>query len=180
MKNFLKVLNENKIPLIIALLTTVIFFNSQLFGDFYFWEDFTEYVFPTQTFAARESQGFDIPFWNPYVFNGMPFFADLQAGFLYPLNRLLNLFVASDGTLPVAAVQMIIILHFFISQINFYSLARSYRISQQGAMIGAVSYSFSLLMVCHVIHPMMLYHLTWFPLILNLFNLNILFILFFI
>lgn len=109
------------IPILFFALTTIIFFSSQLFGSTFFWEDFIEYVYPTQTFAARESAGFVIPFWNPYIFSGMPFIADLQTGFFYPLNRVLNFFVSSDGSLSVWGLQFITILHFFIAQIGFFS-----------------------------------------------------------
>jgi hypothetical protein len=158
------------IPIIFFTLTTIIFFSSQLFGSAYFWEDFVEYVYPTQAFAARESAGFVIPFWNPYIFSGMPFIADLQTGFFYPLNRVLNFFVSNDGTLSVWGLQFITILHFFIAQITFYFLIRSWKKSQFAAMISAVSFSFSMLMVCHVIHPMIIYHLAWFPLVLLFFD----------
>ena len=150
-------------------LTTLVFFNQHIFGDMFFWEDFIEYVYPAQSFAARESQGFSLPFWNPYIFNGMPFIADLQVGFFYPMNRLLNLFLRPDGSLPVAALQFVIIIHFLISQLGFFSLARNWNISKPGAIIGAISYSFSMIMVCHVIHPMMIYHLALLPWILRFF-----------
>ena len=115
MKTILNTIKENYLIIAIAIITTFIFFGDQILGNSFFWEDFVEYVYPTQTFAARESSLFDIPFWNPFAFNGMPFFADLQVGFFYPLHRILNLFVASDGTLPVGILQFIIILHFIIS-----------------------------------------------------------------
>jgi len=149
---------------VVFALTTVIFFWDHLFGDVYFWEDFAEYVFPTQTFAAREFAG-GIPFWNPYTFLGMPFYADLQVGFLYPLNRVLSLFVTDSARLPIGAVQFITIFHFFIAQIAMYYFARYFKISSWGAIISAISYGFSMIMVCHVIHPMMLNHLAWFPLV---------------
>ena len=150
----------------VFIITTLIFFWQQLFGDAYFWEDFVEYVYPTQSFAASSS---GIPFWNPYSFSGMPFMADLQVGFFYPLNRLLSLFVGSNGVLPVGAAQFVIILHFLIAQISMYFLTRYWKISSYGGIIAAISYAFSMILVCHVIHPMMIYHLAWFPLVLMFF-----------
>ena len=157
------------IPILFFIVTTSIFFGEQLFGDMYFWEDFTEYVYPMQTFAARESSGFTIPFWNPYIFSGMPFFADLQTGFLYPLNRVLNLFVNTDGTLPVEALQFVIILHFFIAQLSMFFLMKYLKVNSFASVFSSVTYAFSSLLVFHVIHPMMVYHLSWFPLVLMFF-----------
>lgn len=174
MKNILNAIKENKLILIISLVTTFIFFHEQILGTSFFWDDFVEYVYPTQTFAARESGLFNIPFWNPYIYNGMPFFADIQVGFFYPFHRILNLFVSNDGTLPVGILQLIIIIHFIISQINTYILAKSLGISKEASIFSAISYSFSMILVVHVIHPMMLYHLVWFPLIFHFFRKGIL------
>lgn len=146
-------------------ITTFVFFSSQITGSSFFWEDFVRYVYPMQNFAAREGSYFNVPFWNPYSFSGMPFFADLQTGFFYPFNRLLSFFVDSDGHLSVRALEIVIILHFLIAQFSMYFLARRWRISQAGSVIAAVSYSFSAIMVCHAIHPMMVYHLAWLPLV---------------
>src|SRR5690606_28874926 len=68
----------------------------------------------------------------------------------------------------------IIIIHFIISQINTYILAKSLGISKEASIFSAISYSFSMILVVHVIHPMMLYHLAWFPLIFHFFRKGIL------
>src|SRR5688500_12946972 len=67
----------------------LIFFFAHLTGSAFFWEDFTEQFFPFQSFAARSFADGTIPFWNPYTFAGMPFFADLQNGMYYPGHLLL-------------------------------------------------------------------------------------------
>ena len=156
------------VTILIFVATTVIFFWDIIVQNAFFWEDFIEYVYPAQTYAAVEFAKGIIPFWNPFSFMGMPFLADLQVGFFYPLNRLLTLFV-SNNSLPVFAIELVIILHFIIAQINGYFLSRYFKISIIGSIIAAISYSFSMLLVCHVIHPMIVYHLAWLPLILMFF-----------
>jgi len=166
----LKDKNQFSIPfwLIVSffIITTVIFFYGQLSGKYFFWEDFTEQVYPQQTFAAESFYHLEIPFWNPYTFCGMPFYSDLQVGFFYPLNRLSMLFFENDGKLSVWGLQFIIIIHFFISQLLFYLFLRYLKVSQLAAIFGSITYSFSFVMVLHVFHPMMVYHLAWFPLVL--------------
>lgn len=154
---------------LIFILTTVIFFHDQILLNSFFWEDFVEYVFPVQTFAAKTFAKGEIPFWNPYTFAGMPFLADIQVGFFYVFNRILSLFTLSGNNLPVLALELIIIVHFLFAQINTYLLARYFKISSYGSLIAALSYSFSMFMVAHIIHPMIVYHLTWLPLILLFF-----------
>ncbi|HPP39718.1 MAG TPA: hypothetical protein PK498_05435 [Candidatus Kapabacteria bacterium] len=146
-------------------ITTAIFFWEHLFGNAYLWEDFAEYVYPVQTFAAREFAQGRIPLWNPFAFAGMPFLADLQVGFFYPLNRILTLFVGTDGTLPVKMLELSLIIHFLIAQISMFALMRYFKVSFWSAIVSAITYSFSSLLVCHAIHPMIVSHLSWFPLI---------------
>ncbi len=150
-------------------LFTLIFFSGQIFGTSFFWEDFVEYVYPVQSYAAKAVLDGSFPFWNPYTFSGMPFLADIQVGFFYPFNRILSLFVGTDGHLSVWWLQFVIIIHFFIAQMTFYFMMRYKGITQIGSSIGAIGYSFSMMLVCHVIHPMIVYHLAWFPLIFMFF-----------
>ncbi len=169
----IKILAPKEIPLWVVIpffiLLTVIFFWDQLIGNSFFWEDFLEYVLPVQTYAARELAKGNLPFWNPYSFAGMPFLADIQVGFFYPLNRLISIFNPGPDALPVAITQIVVILHFFISLLNFYILSRYLKISSIGSIIAAISYTFSLELVFHVIHPMIVYHLSWLPLIVLFF-----------
>ena len=114
-------------PFIVALgifvITTLIFFWDVLMGNSFFWEDIVRFVYPLQSFAAKSWASGEIPFWNPFTFAGMPFLADLQVGFFYPLNRLLGLFLMPDGNISFSALQVLIIVHFLISQINTYFLS---------------------------------------------------------
>jgi hypothetical protein len=157
------------IAVIVFILTTIIFFWNHLSGSSFFWEDFVEQFYPIQTFAAQSFADWEIPFWNPYTFCGMPFFADLQVGFFYPLNRLTALFLDSNGHLSVWGLQFIIILHFFIAQLSMYKLMQYLKVSSIGSIISSVSFAFSFSLVLHVIHPMMIYHLAWFPLVIMYF-----------
>ncbi len=157
------------VAIIIFFATTLIFFWDIIFGNSFFWEDIVRFVYPLQNFAAKEVANMNIPFWNPYTFSGMPFLADLQVGFFYPLNRILGLFFGSDGNLSFSALQLMIILHFFIAQINTFFLAKSMKMSKIASIIVAIGYSFSLILVTHAIHPMIVHHLSWFPLVVMFF-----------
>lgn len=162
---------QKKIWLVIGLflLTTLIFFWQHIVGNSFFWEDFVEYVFPVRNLAAREFASGSIPFWNPYSFGGMPFFADIQVGFFYPFNFILTLFVNQDGLLPIWILQFVVIIHFFFAQFNTFILSRYLKISFWGSIIAAISFSFAFPIVLHIIHPMIVFHLTWLPLIFYFF-----------
>ncbi|MBI3286918.1 MAG: YfhO family protein, partial [Chloroflexi bacterium] len=48
--------------------------------------DSITYFYPLWDYAAARLRQGEIPLWNPYLFLGAPFLANLQAGVLYPLN----------------------------------------------------------------------------------------------
>jgi len=60
-------IKEQNVWIFVALFafTTLIYFSGQLFGNTFFWEDFLEYVYPVQTYAAYAASEGTIPFWNP-------------------------------------------------------------------------------------------------------------------
>ncbi|MES2767424.1 MAG: YfhO family protein [Bacteroidota bacterium] len=156
------------LPLVLFAILTVIFFREQLFGGMFFWEDFTEQVFPNRVFASKHISAFNLPFWNPYTFCGMPFFADISTGIFYPFHLIWD-FISGGNPSP-QAVQLLVIIHYFIAQVAMYFLCRHFKISQLGAMIAAVSFGFSATLAFRVMHPMVVYHLAWFPLVILFFH----------
>jgi hypothetical protein len=154
------------IVLLLFIITTSIFFRDILFGNKFFWDDIAEYYYPFTVFAARQLAHFQLPFWNPYTFSGMPYLADFQAQTFYPPHTFMALFLKSNGMLPSKLVETIIIAHFVLAQYAMYAFARSRSISSWGAIIAALSYGFCGSLAVRIIHPMIVYHLALFPLIL--------------
>ncbi|MBS1537620.1 MAG: YfhO family protein [Bacteroidetes bacterium] len=150
--------------------TTAIFFRDILFGNKFFWDDIAEYYYPFTVFAARQLANFQLPFWNPYTFSGMPFLADFQAQTFYPPHTMMALFLKSNGMLPSKLIETIIILHFILAQYAMYAYARSRSISSYGSILAAISYGFCGSLAVRIIHPMVVYHLALFPLILLCFH----------
>ncbi len=154
------------IVLLLFAITTAIFFRDILFGNKFFWDDIAEYYYPFTVFAARQLAQFQLPFWNPYTFSGMPYLADFQAQTFYPPHTMMALFLKGNGMLPAKLVEMIIIAHFILAQYAMYAYARSRSISSYGSLIAAISYGFCGSLAVRIIHPMVVYHLALFPLIL--------------
>ena len=154
-------------PAIFALITLV-FFSGHLFGSAFLWEDFAEFTYPNEVFAARSFAAGILPYWNPFTFNGMPFLADLQIGYFYPGNLLM--YLLSGGELSSWLAQFFVILHFPIAMIGAWKLSRGLGIGSWGALFTGIAYGLSGMLVAHMIHPNMLVHLAWFPLIVHLFR----------
>jgi hypothetical protein len=87
--------------------------------------DFTSQYYPLQLFAARELAEGRVPAWDPYLNAGQPGLADIQTGFFYPLNLLLNLVLALfDLPVTVGLLQAQVVLHFSLASVFTYLLVR--------------------------------------------------------
>src|SRR2546426_8702641 len=95
-------------------LLVAFFFRDILLQKAFFWEDFIYQYYPFRNFAAVSLKNGQLPLWNPYTFNGMPFQADIQTALFYIPNLLLTMFV-SDGRLQLFSLEVMIILHYVIA-----------------------------------------------------------------
>jgi len=117
--------------------------------------------------AKLHAQGIT-PFWNPYMFNGMPFLADFQAQYFYPAHWIFPYFIdEATGLLQTKIIEYVIILHFVIAQLSMVYLMRGLGSSQWGALVAGISYAFSGALAVRTNHPMIIYHLALFPLIIH-------------
>lgn len=145
----------------------IIFFWGHISGNAFMWEDFMEMYYPFQFFAAKGFHAGQIPFWNPYVFAGMPFTADLQNGFFYIGHQII--YALSGGNLSSYLLQFFLILHYLIAMIGAWKLAKNLGISNWGSLLSGIVYGVSGFIVVRMIHHAVLFHLAWFPLIVALF-----------
>jgi hypothetical protein len=157
------------LPPVIFLIVTAIFYWPILIGKGFLWNDFLEQNFVYRLFAAVWLKQGVIPFWNPYVFSGMPFFADVQAAVLYPLNLALTLFATKDWLSPTL-VEYQIILHIFMAGCFMYLLARDLGASKAGAVMSGVTFMFCGFFTTHIFHANLVQAAAWFPLAIFLFK----------
>lgn len=149
---------------IIAILVGI-FYSGHLSGGSFLWEDFVEQEFPFRTLAASSLASGTIPHWNPYVFCGMPFLADIQVAFWYPMNMVQSLFV-SDGHLSPVVMQWFIILHYLIAGAGMFFLVKKvFKTDDLSALFAAIAYTFSGYLTMQIIHQMIVYQLALFPFI---------------
>jgi hypothetical protein len=149
------------------LVLCAIFFWQVIFGAGNFWEDAVQLEFPNRVFARNSLLHFEFPHWNPYSFNGMPFFATQLPGVLYPLNFLISFLPLSLGPFWYL-LQLLMVLHSAISGITMFFFLKNKKFSIGAGFFGAVSYMFCGFIVTHAVHPMMINIVVWLPLILML------------
>ena len=142
---------------------TLVFHNAILFGGKFLWEDFIEQEFPFRTLAASSLAHGILPQWDPYIFAGMPFMADIQVGFWYPFNMLQSLFV-SDGYLSPSVMQWFILMHTAIAGFGMYWFAKKiFGIDDWSAAFAGIAYAFCGYITAQTIHQMIVYHIALFP-----------------
>jgi hypothetical protein len=99
----------------------------------------------------------EIPFWNPYTFNGMPFLANHQSDVLYPFN-LLFLIPSLD-----TAYILFLMVHVFLAGSGMYCLLRTFTLSVAASLVGAFVWMFSGLFTVWLVWLSIPATLTWFP-----------------
>ncbi len=122
--------------------------------------DLVSFLFPTYQFAARSIAEGYFPFWNPTLFAGAPFAADLQSGIFYPPN-LLAFLIARPFTYEHLVT--LALLHYPIAAIGGYCLGRSAGMDRLSAFASGAVFGGSGFMVAHFGHYNMLASAAWVP-----------------
>ena len=103
--------------------------------------DFSRQFFPFRAFEAREWWSGRIPLWNPDMFAGHPFQADIQTGVFYPI-ALINAVIFGRHDFPYVALEGEIVVHTFLAAVFAYLLARKLTGSVLGSMLAGVAFGF--------------------------------------
>ncbi|MGB9774967.1 MAG: YfhO family protein [Anaerolineae bacterium] len=128
--------------------------------------DLFTYFYPYWAEAARALRAGHLPLWNPYLFMGVPFLANSQAGVLYPLNWPFWLLLS-----PHRALHWSALLHLWLAGCGAYLYARaSLRLGRLGAWTAGVVFALGGYLGAQVEHINQLQALAWFPWALLLYD----------
>lgn len=123
--------------IIIALLGALFFYKVILQGEVFYTGDNLTINLPSKLlFISYLTQGI-APFWNPYIFSGSPFLADINNGLLSPIN-ILYAFIS-----PFRALSITIGFEIIGMGLSMYWYSRVRKISQLGSFLSAIVYMFS-------------------------------------
>ncbi len=163
-EQFKDIISNDWIALAILLLFWVIFFRQLLSGAAFIGDDFIEQYYPGKSLSALSlSKGF-IPFWNPYTFSGMPFFADLQIAVFYPFNYVLSFFVKGESLSPLV-IQISIIIHYLLCSIFCFYIGKHFKFTNTVSVIFALMFTYSSYMIIHLIHMPLIEAVVWLPIV---------------
>lgn len=151
------------IPVPILILSVLVFFAKIIIsGDSLFGHDFIFAFYPWKKFIYDYvwSHG-TLPFWNPYLFSGSPFIADIQASMFYPLGFLYYIIP------PEFAYLYSTILHSCLGSIFMYLFMRSLSVSRRGAFLSAFIFTFNGYFMAHLYagHLSFVQAYIWIPLV---------------
>ena len=127
--------------------------------------DYLQQLYPWSAILSESLKNFQLPLWTRRVGCGFPLFAEGQTGVIYPLNMVMFFF------LPFRlAYNYSFLLHFVLSGIFTYFLARRKGACLLGGALAAVLICFGSAYAGCFIHLASLRALTWFPLVLVLYE----------
>ncbi len=134
--------------------------------------DLVSFLYPTWRFAAAELAQGRLPLWNPTLYGGAPFFADVQAGYLYLPNLLLFL---TWPRFPYVALQWMAVLHLWWAALGMYVLLRTLRIGGRhlhplAALFGGLAFGLSDPLLIHLGNLNLIAVLSWLPWVLAAFD----------
>jgi hypothetical protein len=135
--------------------------------------DLASFLYPIHHFAARALKSGQFPLWNPHLYGGMPFAADIQTALYYPVNLIVWL------ALPQVTYRMMMglaIFHFWLAGAAAYLCFRSLLrrcdapvtgvwSSRYPALLGALAYMFSDFFVIHFGNLNLIAQAVWLPFI---------------
>jgi len=128
--------------------------------------DLLSFLFPLYHFAAQSLKGGEVPLWNPYLYGGAPFAADIQTGLFYPINLLLFFLVPE---ITFRTLELTSVLHFFLAGVSMYLCLRFIRkdepIGRLASLAGAIAFMFSDLFIIHFGNLNMIAAASWLPLV---------------
>jgi len=132
--------------------------------------DLVSFLFPSYRFASASLWAGKLPLWQPHLYGGAPFLADMQSGVFYPPNLLLFL-LAPD--FAYKALEWMAVLHVFLAGLFMYLCLRYMEpgrpLRVAAALLGAMAYMFCDLFILHFGNLNLIAVAAWLPLIFLLF-----------
>jgi hypothetical protein len=120
--------------------------------------DLYTYFYPAKAYAAAALLRGELPLWNPFIYLGAPFLANVQMAALYPPDLL---FLTLSFPQAVAWSQW---LHLCAGAAGMYALCRwGWGLDATGGLVGAVAFAGSGFLGAHMGHMNQVHASVWLP-----------------
>lgn len=125
-----------------------------------FYDTLFDYFYPNSIFLRDSIFHGSFPFWNPYLYSGVPFLANLQSALFYPFTYLI-LVLSYPWTIFVFTTA-----HALLAGIFFYAFAREEGLSIEAAFLSGCVFCLNGFFTLHYAYPTHFASYVWLPLIL--------------
>ena len=150
---------------------SILLFRDILFGGhLLFGSDFVAFYMGMKKFLYDElCLHQSIPFWNPYIFGGLPFWAHFESTIFYPFD-ILFWFLS-----PEKAFGYTVFFHIFLTSLAMYLLARTLGMVASSSFVAAVVYGYSGLVMATLYDGQMyrVQAFAWIPVVVCLIHLSL-------
>jgi hypothetical protein len=134
--------------------------NNVIPWDFRFWH------LPHAVFVERSLRAGEFPLWNPYIYCGMPFAADVQTALFYPLRMAATLAgMALGESRMIYCLEADWILSMFLGGAFAYLLARALKMDKAPALMAASTYELGAFFASQAEHLGAIEIAAWLPLV---------------
>ena len=148
--------------LLLTLLVLVLFGKVIFSGETLYGSDFVLQFYPWKEFLydTVRTKG-SLPFWNPYLFSGTPFVANIQASMFYPLGFLYYLLPTDVAYLYST------IFHCILGALFMYLFMRTMKCSRSGSLLSGFIFVFNGYFIAHIYagHLSFVQNYIWIPLV---------------
>jgi hypothetical protein len=135
--------------------------------------DLAALLYPTYHFAAQALKSGTLPLWNPYLWGGAPFAADIQASFFYPVNLL---YFGLAPEITYRGVMLLAVFHIWLAGAGMYLFLKGLLPARPlivaapwlpgaPALLGALAFMFSDYFIVHFGNLNLIAQAAWLPFI---------------
>ena len=152
---------------VLCLFCLYLFREIVLSGHLLIGDDFVTFYLGIKKFLYDEVHlHHEIPYWNPYIFGGMPFWAHFESTIFYPLGFLFYLLS------PEKAYGYTMFLHFCLAGLFMYLLVRSLGVSELGGVVASAVFTCNgfLMAILFLGHMSPVESYIWLPLVIYFIN----------
>ncbi len=122
--------------------------------------DLASFLYPTYRLAADALRHGTFLLWNPWLYGGAPHVADIQAGFLYPVNLLLFFLWPHFS---YAAMEWLSLFHLWWAGAGLYLYLRQLQSRRGAALLAALAWMLSDFFVIHLGNLNLIAVMAWLP-----------------
>jgi hypothetical protein len=131
--------------------------------------DLSALLYPTYHFAAQSLKSGSLPLWNPYLWGGAPFAADIQASFFYPVNLIYFLL---SPQVTFRSVMLLAVFHIWLAGAGMYLFLQSLLPGKRilAPLLGGLAFMFSDYFVVHFGNLNLIAQAAWLPFVFLFFH----------